>query len=235
MASGIRPTAGPESAGPESARAIGAALLVGLAAAAAALALFVWLGREVLSGGALPLHERLRALVHDQAAPGRTAFMRAVSYWAAPVRLGVVGAVLAIAFALHGWARGGILLTITLAGGGLLDVLLKAMYGRVRPSAFFDYPLPLSASFPSATPSSQVCFFGGLATLLSHRIHRRALRVVVWGAAVLAALLVGLSRVYLGVHYPGAVLAGFAVGIVWVTAVTLGDRLGARRRVPRPA
>jgi membrane-associated phospholipid phosphatase len=48
-------------------------------------------------------------------------------------------------------------------------------------------------------------------------------------------LLIGFSRVYLGVHYPSDVLAGYAVAIVWVTAVALGDRLASHRRRPRVA
>jgi undecaprenyl-diphosphatase len=46
----------------------------------------------------------------------------------------------------------------------------------------------------------------------------------------LVILLVGLSRVYLGVHYPSDVLAGYSVGVIWVSAVALGDRLARHRR-----
>jgi len=52
----------------------------------------------------------------------------------------------------------------------------------------------------------------------------------VWLVAVALTLLVGVSRIYLGVHYPTDVLGGFAVGIIWVTAVALGDRLAEHRR-----
>jgi undecaprenyl-diphosphatase len=53
---------------------------------------------------------------------------------------------------------------------------------------------------------------------------------LVWLAAVAVILLVGVSRVYLGVHHPTDVIGGFAVGVVWVTAVALGDRLAEYRR-----
>ena len=66
-------------------------------------------------------------------------------------------------------------------------------------------------------------------------MQNRLLQVLVWVVAVSLILLVGLSRVYLGVHYPSDVLAGYAIGVIWVTAVALGDRLVTHRRRRRPA
>ena len=67
--------------------------------------------------------------------------------------------------------------------------------------------------------------------LLSHRLRGRLARILVWAVALVLILLIGVSRVYLGVHYPTDVIGGFAVGIVWVAAVALGDRLAERRRL----
>jgi undecaprenyl-diphosphatase len=123
-----------------------------------------------------------------------------------------------------------LLVIVTLAGAGLLNGLLKVSFARVRPEALFDYPLPPSPSFPSGHALYAASVFGGLAALLTARLKHRALRVAVWSGATALVLLVGLSRIYLGVHYPSDVLAGFAVGLIWVTAVALGDRLVQHRR-----
>ena len=89
--------------------------------------------------------------------------------------------------------------------------------------------MPDSFSFPSGHALFATCFFGGLAVLLSHRLRSRLLQVLIWIVALLLIVLIGASRVYLGVHYPTDVLGGFAVGIVWVVSVALGDRLAERR------
>jgi membrane-associated phospholipid phosphatase len=214
----------------ESKRRLSFALVIGLLTAAAALVLFTWLGREILEGEVLAFDERLRNLVHDLASPGLTALMRAASFYGGPAVLIPAGLVAAVAFAVKGWHRGALLVVVTLAGAGLLNWLLKFSFARLRPASFFDYPLPGSPSFPSGHALYAVSVFGGLAVLLTARIRNLLLQVAIWLVAISLILLVGVSRVYLGVHYPSDVLAGYAIGIIWVTAVAFGDRLVRHRR-----
>lgn len=214
----------------EAQRLMGAALLVGLLAAAAALMVFMWLGEEVQEGEILTLDELFRGMIHHVASPGLTAVMRGASQYGGPAYLVPAGLAMAIAFIIGGWRRGALLVIVTLAGAGLLNWLLKLYFARDRPDPFFDYPLPGSPSFPSGHALFAMSVFGGLAALLSARLENHALRILVWSAAVALVGLIGLSRIYLGVHYPSDVLAGFAVGVIWVTAIAFGDRLAQHRR-----
>ena len=207
-----------------------AALLVGLLAAAAALMLFAWLGSEIQEGEVLTLDERVRGMVQHVASPALTGLMLVASRYGGPSTLVPLGVALALAFLVAGRRRGALLVIVTLAGAGLLNGLLKLYFARIRPDPFFDYPLPGSPSFPSGHALYAASVFGGLAALLSARLEGHLLRILVWSAAILLAGLIGLSRIYLGVHYPSDVLAGFAVGVIWVTAVTFGDRLARHRR-----
>jgi membrane-associated phospholipid phosphatase len=100
----------------------------------------------------------------------------------------------------------------------------------VRPASYFNYPLPGSPSFPSGHALYAASVLGGLAVLLTARMERRLLQLLLWLITVSLILLVGLSRVYLGVHYPSDVLAGYAIGVIWVTTVAVGDRLISYRR-----
>lgn len=222
----------PESlpATPESQRLLSLELLIGFLTAAAALVLFTWLGREVLEGEVLVFDERIRALVHGQASPRLTAVMRAASFYGGPGVLVPAGVAAGVAFAVKGWHRGALLAVVTLAGAGLLNALLKFSFARVRPESFFDYPLPGSPSFPSGHALYAASVFGGLAVLLTARIGSFPLQLGIWFVSISLILLVGMSRVYLGVHYPSDVLAGYAIGVIWVTTVAFGDRLARHRR-----
>ena len=212
-------------------RLLSAALVLGLVTAGAALMLFSWLGSEVLEGDVLKMDQGIRVMLHGLASPPVTVIMRAASLYGGPSLLVPLALAAALAFLLHGWQRGALLVAVTVAGAGLLNWLLKFSFGRTRPEAFFDYPLPASPSFPSGHALYAASIIGGLAALLSPRIKNPALQVAVWCAAIFLILLVGFSRVYLGVHYASDVLAGYSIAVIWVTAVAFGDRLARHRRV----
>ncbi len=219
----------------ESRRLLSTALLAGLIAAALALAVFSWLGREILTGVTPILDERLRSALHDIASPPLTKLMIAASLYGGPAWLAPIGLAFAVAFLIRGWHRGALLVVITMAGAGLLDTLLKQAFARMRPAAFFDYPLPISHSFPSGHAFFAASFFGGVAVLLSGRVRSRPLHGLIWLIAIGLILLIGISRIYLGVHYPSDVLAGYTAAIIWVAAVAFGDRLASHRRARPPA
>jgi undecaprenyl-diphosphatase len=221
----------PRVAEPGSAPLVEAALAVGLVASALALILFIWLGVEIRSGTPTPFDLAGRDAMRSLESRTMSAIMWGASVYGAPARLSPLGLIAAAVFLVRGWRRGALLVVVTLAGAWLIDTGLKLLFARARPVPFYDYyPAPSSYSFPSGHALFSVCFFGGLAVLLAHRINSRTMQVVVWLLAAVIILLIGSSRVYLGVHYPTDVVGGYAVGLAWVTAVAFGDRLAERRR-----
>lgn len=141
-----------------------------------------------------------------------------------------LGAGFAIWFAVMNWKRAVWVFLMTMAGAGILLNSLKFSFRRPRPEPYFDTVLPSSYSFPSGHALFAVAFFGVLAWLIAARIKNRLAQILIWTVAVWLILLIGFSRIYLGVHYPSDVAAGYAAGFVWVFSVAFGDFWLKRRK-----
>jgi undecaprenyl-diphosphatase len=198
--------------------------LLGLALAMAALLLFGWLAEEVLEGDKQHFDDAIRALVQEHATPALTAAMRAITLLGSTAVLLALGLIITLVFLALKHKRSAMLIVFTMAGAFLLNWVLKITFQRERPVPFFDTPLPDSYSFPSGHALLSFCFYGALASIISARTQSLALRVITWGAAILLAIAIGISRIYLGVHYPSDVLAGFAAAIMWIMTTGVVDR-----------
>ncbi len=117
-------------------------------------------------------------------------------------------------------------------GGVLLGVLLKLVFGRERPSVVPHLVTAHSGSFPSGHSMLSAIVYSTLGALLARFAKRRATQVLPIAAAVAITLLVGVSRLVLGVHYPTDVLAGWAAGAAWAGCSWIAiDRLARRGTV----
>ena len=211
----------------ETERLIGATLVVGIVAAIVAFLLLSWLAREMLQGETARFDALVRGSVNAAASPRRTSIMRFASEFGGPTRLMILGSVVLAGFLLKRWYRGAILLAVTFGGAALLDFLLKQLFGRTRPAPFFDHPVPSSYSFPSGHALFAFVFFGTFAVLLAQRVRNPAARTAIVAAAAVCVLMIGISRIYLGVHYPSDVVAGYLIALVWIVVVAVGDRLAS--------
>jgi undecaprenyl-diphosphatase len=127
----------------------------------------------------------------------------------------VLFAICIAVFLVAGWKHAAIWLAVAMGGSVVLDVSLKLAFHRARPVPFFG-TVPLTYSYPSGHALSSLCFYGVLAGLCCARIQSRAARTLIWiGTGVLVAG-IGLSRIYLGVHYPTDVIAGYLAGAIWI-------------------
>jgi undecaprenyl-diphosphatase len=116
-------------------------------------------------------------------------------------------------------------------GGAVLSSLLKTAYDRPRPDLVPHLSYVTSASFPSGHAMLSAVVYLTLGALLSRLVPGRWAKGYFLGVAALLALLVGASRVYLGVHYPTDVVAGWAAGVAWATACWIVARRLQRRGV----
>jgi len=206
-------------------------LTAGIGSAAGAVLLFGWLAGAVLRGETMALDSAARNAVHAWASPWLTAALRAITSLGEPEILIPLGALLVWRLFSTGRQRAAWLLLAAAIGGEVLDQTLKLVYHRVRPEAFFGYAQPGGYGFPSGHAMMSCCFYGVAAAILTARIGWRG-RVLAWAMVGLLAAALGFSRVYLGVHYPTDVLAGYLAGAIWAAAVRIGFELRLRRAGP---
>jgi undecaprenyl-diphosphatase len=123
------------------------------------------------------------------------------------------------------------LVLVATLGGTLLSFTLKFLFGRERPDVTLHLVTVHSPSFPSGHAMLSAVVYLTLGALLAQVVPRRADKMYFIIVAFVLTLLVGLSRVYLGVHYPTDVLAGWSVGLAWALGCWVVARYLRRRGV----
>ena len=230
MSEGNSQVTGPEET-PEPTALFEAAILASLGAAMLALFLFAWLGNEMLQGDTRHFDQAVREWVHGYASPATTRAMNAISLLGYNILIVELLIALAV-FAKLRWRRAAVWLTIAMVGSLVLDLTLKYIYHRTRPTAYFGMA-PHSYSFPSGHAMCSFCFYGVLAGLLSARTKPLGWRLLIWFTAAALIIAIGLSRIYLGVHYPSDVVAGYLAAAVWVGTIIVLDHVRKVRRDSR--
>jgi undecaprenyl-diphosphatase len=121
-------------------------------------------------------------------------------------------------FYQRGWRLSAILLLISTAGSAVLTTVLKSVFQRARPELFDSGYHASFYSFPSGHATVAVGLYGMLTLVLAYRLRGTA-RWAVVVSGILVVLLIGFSRLYLGVHYPTDIVAGYLAALLWLVCV----------------
>jgi undecaprenyl-diphosphatase len=192
--------------------------------------LFSWLAQHVVRHATIGFDATVRDGLHELATPRLTLVFRGVTWLGSEFFLVPFVAFVAWRLVRAGRRYAAGLLVLAAGGGEVLDSILKLAFRRTRPAVFFGLATPETYSFPSGHSMLSACVFGVTAAILTARMTSRGKRAAVWAAAAALALAVGASRIYLGVHYPSDVAAGYAAAIIWVAAVRAGYGVWLKRR-----
>jgi undecaprenyl-diphosphatase len=135
-----------------------------------------------------------------------------------------------IVYLLMDGKRGAALLVlVSVAGGSLVTTLAKLAFARPRPDLVAHLVEVSSYSFPSGHAMSSAVTYLTLAALLARFQKRRRMKAYLLAVGLTLTLTIGVSRVYLGVHWPSDVLAGWALGAAWAMLCWEAARLLQRR------
>jgi undecaprenyl-diphosphatase len=211
------------------------ALISGLTIACL-LFVFGFVAQEVTEGKSLAFDRRIVLALRDPAdpsAPWGPAWLQEAARDVTSLGSIIVLAIVTLAAAgylfLASKRAAAWLMLIAVFGGIALSDLLKAAFDRPRPDFVTHAARVFTASFPSGHASLSAITYLTIAALLARSQSSLRIGVYFMALAVSLTVLIGVSRIYLGVHYPTDVLGGWCIGVAWAIACwTLAARLQAR-------
>lgn len=209
----------------------GIILVVGLVLSVAGLWGLSALTEGVMAGETLTLDEgALRWMAHHVTDWRDVRALEITSLGSGTVVL-AFSALSASLLALLGRRHYAALVVVAVAGGWILSPILKALFGRDRPRVVeWRVPHAGQASFPSGHALMAMVLYVVLAYVIHRIANRTWVSVLAIVLALLLVMLIGITRVYLGVHYPSDVLAGYAVGFAWAMFCSAGVEMLKRER-----
>ncbi|MGN1402020.1 MAG: phosphatase PAP2 family protein [Bacillus sp. (in: firmicutes)] len=152
-----------------------------------------------------------------------TSLMKAITFFGGKVWLTAATIVLSMVFAFRK-LRYGVYLALTMLTGGIFNLLLKHFFERERPDLNPIIQVQ-GYSFPSGHSMSAIIFYTAIIVVLTRLARSHLLDVIIALVFAFIICMIGISRIYLGVHYPSDVVAGFAVGGFWVGFCSIVLRL----------
>jgi undecaprenyl-diphosphatase len=202
-------------------------LVIGLGLSAILL-LFIRLAGEVMAGDTqafdVAILRSLRSAA-DPARPRGPAWMESVlidvTALGSPVVLGLIVMIIAGYLLLQQRYRTAVMVVVTSISGEVVDELLKLFFERPRPTAVPHLRTVLTASFPSGHAMESAIIYLTLGALLMRVVEGTFTKIYCMTMAILLTMIVGVSRVFLGVHYPTDVLGGWMLGFLWAAVTFL--------------
>jgi membrane-associated phospholipid phosphatase len=196
-------------------------LVAGMAVTMAAAVITGKLVENVTAGDGLAVVDHpAAAFISGHRSGALTTVMRMASAVGSPavVTSGALAVGVVIWVTRHTWVPL-LLMAVTSAGSAALAAVFKDVLGRPRPPAANAIAAAGGYGFPSGHALTAAAVLGILAVICAHWLPRRRAQAVVWPAAAMTAALIGVSRVYLGVHWITDVLGGWIFGIMWLAVV----------------
>jgi undecaprenyl-diphosphatase len=198
-------------------------LFVGLGACVLLFA-FVALAGEVTEGDTLAFDTRILQALRDPADPSKprgpdwieNVMLDLTALGGSTVLVLVVGGVVGFLL-LQTRYRSALVVGVTAISGELLNFALKDAFQRPRPSIVPHLRAVFSTSFPSGHAMESAIVYLTLGAILMRTADNRVTKLYILGVAILLTALVGMSRVYLGVHYPTDVIGGWIIGFMWAS------------------
>lgn len=181
------------------------------------IGVIVWLAEEVVEGEPLAFDAFILTWIQEQQTPAATTFFQIFTELGGVYVLGgTVVATVAICW-VRGYKKAAVMVGASVGGAAGINLVLKSLFQRDRPDFWQHLVTETGYSFPSGHAMASAAITLSVLFLL-WRTRFRLLAVAIGGVYL---LLIGISRMYLGVHYPTDIITGWFVSFIWVSVVAL--------------
>lgn len=197
-------------------------ILFGSVIVLSALGIFFRLAREVAEKEVISFDSWVTQLIYLTRTPPITSFMNFITFLGGEYFLDTA-IVLSILFLLRKHKLDSIIFAFMLFLSVSLNFYLKEFFHRARPD-FLPLAIEKTYSFPSGHAMNSFVFYTCVSYFIFRNMKNRKLGVIFTVLSGVLILLIGISRIYLGVHYPSDVLAGYAAGLLCFVAVLLFEK-----------
>jgi undecaprenyl-diphosphatase len=209
----------------------GALLLVGFAVALVTTSGLVKLHDEMLKASFEQRDRAIQSWVHGFARPMLTEVMRGLSWIGSPFVLTPAVALVVGLMWRWGLNDDAVLVAAAALGGVALEEVMKLHFKRSRPELPWAFVHEHSFSFPSGHSVLAMVMYGVIVYKTQGKLRSKWAKSALMMGAFLMVAGIGVSRVYLGAHYPSDVAGGYFVGAVWLAAVIGSDLWVERQKI----
>lgn len=202
--------------------ALGIEILLGIATIIVSLSILFRLAHNVLNKEVISFDTSVTDFVYSFRSPFMTDIMSTITFLGGDIFL-AIAIIITILLLLRKHKKDALIFSFILFFGTALNLLLKSLFARPRPEL-----MPLvretSYSFPSGHAMNSFVFYMALSYFIFRNTGNRKLGVLLTVLSCLLVFLIGISRIYLGVHYPSDVVAGYFAGLFWFAIVLLFEK-----------
>jgi undecaprenyl-diphosphatase len=197
-------------------------IIIGGAVSVASFLVFVKVAREVLEKEGLHLDTQISHAIYSIRTPWLTDIMKGLSFIGGEF-LFYAALVIIFFLLIKKYKREAVVFASAILIGyflnNLIKFLLKVPRPDIDPIAYANF-----YSFPSGHAMNSFIFFASVSYLVFHFTRKNTLSLLACGFSIVMVLLIGFSRVYLGVHYPSDIIAGYIAGFWWFITVIVLDK-----------
>lgn len=192
-------------------------ILIGISILLLSLFVFFKLAEDIVEKEVIFFDDTIIHFVYSFRSPQMTEFMKGITFFGGEIFLGIA-VIITILILLREHKKDALVFSFIFFLAIMLNTLLKSLFQRPRPNF---HPLIHESyySFPSGHAMNSFVFYTCLSFFIFRLLRNKPLGIALTMAAGLLIGLIGLSRIYLGVHYPSDIIAGYAAGLIWFVIV----------------